>query len=186
MSVLTFKDLGVLFWEKAGRDTHTKYALQHKNTAFGAWYHWFACDKVHLPVRLMMVRMFVYSAVTYCSSSWDLRNDMGVKWMLWHAKPCMQFSRYIWTTWLGRFCLGMYGCFLHHWLYIFQNWCGSNKSSSFQRNDGFRLGMTFVLKVLEAWDALELKRSWCQSVADILSNIKHNSNIEFPEQAAHA
>jgi hypothetical protein len=37
----------------------------YMNRAFGAWHALFTCNKLPVPVRLMMVRTFVYSAATY-------------------------------------------------------------------------------------------------------------------------
>jgi hypothetical protein len=67
--VSTFKYLGVLFLGEGDWDTHSKHDLQRMNTAVGAWYPLFTYNEPLVPVRLMIVGTFVYSAVTYCSSS---------------------------------------------------------------------------------------------------------------------
>jgi hypothetical protein len=42
------------------------------------------------------------------------------------------------------------------------------------------------LEGTQGMERLRTGTSWCQSVAQILSNIKHKLNIESPEEAVHA
>jgi hypothetical protein len=56
--------------------------------------------------------------------------------------------------------------------------CGKNDSSEFQGNNAFRLRITFICKVLKAWDALEQELGTNQN-PKYFSSIKHNFKIKF-------
>jgi hypothetical protein len=53
--VSTFKYLGSCS-QRGATGTHTKYVLQQMNGACGVWYPMFACNKLPVLVRLLMVR----------------------------------------------------------------------------------------------------------------------------------
>jgi exonuclease III len=184
--VTTFKYLGIWFSEKGNWDDHTKYVLQRMNQAFCAWYPIFRCERLPVRVRLMMVRTFIYTAVQYCSSSWEptkivaekmdtvARKALRVIFKL-HPKDVngevlfgdsgmlppsllIQASKLVWNERILKLPQ--------------ERWISSQNKVAMVGSRGVGRPMVGT--------------NWQQSVSQILSNIRHHLNIASPDQPAHA
>jgi hypothetical protein len=135
--VTTFKYLGIWFSEKGAWDDHTKYLLQRMNQAFCVWYPIFRCGKLPVRVRLMMARNIIYTAVQYCSCSWERTKIVSEKMDVVARGALRVIFKLHPKDVNGEVRLGARECFHSHYSPKHPNWLETNKSRNSHSNAGY-------------------------------------------------
>jgi hypothetical protein len=140
--VSTFEPRGPVLRKGQLGHTHHIRLLQRMNRAFSAWYPIFICNKLPVSVPLMVVHTF---CLLRCNILLLLpgthKRNVG-KIDAKAPKHCVQCTSCMKWLQLGEFCLGIWGCFLHHWPYNSLNWVAEGNPATFKRNAAFRLRIT--------------------------------------------